>query len=62
MVEAAFYILALWLLCDLCLVLLLIRSGNVCERRIEALEAALDATVKTEMAQLERDLQELERG
>ena len=59
MAEAVFYILALWLLCDLCLLLLLIRSGDLRERRIEALENAIDAQVEREMAQLERDLEEL---
>ena len=60
MTETVFYVLALWLLCDLCLLLLLLRSGHARERRIEALEAAINATVAKEMAQLERELEELE--
>ena len=59
MAETVFYILALWLLCDLCLLLLFVRAGNVRERRIEALENAIEAQVDREMAQLERDLEEL---
>ena len=59
MAETVFYILALWLLCDLCLLLLLIRSGYVREKRIEELENAMDAMVEREMEHLERDLEEL---
>ena len=60
MAETVFYVLALWLLCDLCLLLLLLRSGHARERRIEALENAMDAMVEQEMEWLEYYLDELE--